>query len=511
MRPWAAIVVTSPIRAAARRGRREQGDGVPRRARQPRARRAGPPAGLRAARGAADVVEQRAVARDRDRRARRPTRPRPADLLDHADPHPVRELGADSQVGDDGERATAVRELAACATSSVVMPRAAATRRAADRAGVRAAGPAHVTRETATSEESPATASRRAAARHDDRRGHQRAGPRAWRRRARSRPARGAAASGPPRTSPAERAERPRASARRSSIPPSPVARDLDRSQRLHLRLEPDSEPLEHPAPPFGHHRDHVGGRGVAVVLDEVRVLARKARAPDPQPASTDGFEQLAGRASLGAWIVRVLERGSERLDPRRLRRLSPRAHLGERRLDRLALGRLEAERRPRDHLAVTQVRAAVGEPELPGLPPPVPPRSTTSTHSRTRASCPPYALAFMRTAPPTVPGMLTPNSRPVRPACAARADTAGSRAPPPHSIRVASISILLSSLSSFRTRPRTPASATRRFDPDPTTPTCRPSSAAHATRRSSAWNEPARANSSAGPPVRIVVSRASG
>ena len=36
-----------------------------------------------------------------------------------------------------------------------------------------------------------------------------------------------------------------------------------------------------------------------------------------------------------------------------------------------------------------------------------------------------------MRTAPPTVPGMLTPNSMPLSPACAARADTAGRRAPP--------------------------------------------------------------------------------
>ena len=83
-----------------------------------------------------------------------------------------------------------------------------------------------------------------------------------------------------------------------------------------------------------------------------------------------------------------------------------------------------------------------------------------------------------MRTAPPTVPGMLTPNSIPVSPACAARAETAGRRAPPPQRICVPSSSIVLSSLSSFRTSPRTPPSATSRFDPDPTTPTSNRSAA---------------------------------
>ena len=106
---------------------------------------------------------------------------------------------------------------------------------------------------------------------------------------------------------------------------------------------------------------------------------------------------------------------------------------------------------------------------------------------------------------------MLTPNSIPVRPARAARAETAGSRAPPPHSIRVPCSSILLSSFSSFTTSPRTPASATRRFDPEPTTPTSIPSAPAQASSRSSSAIVPARANNSAAPPVRIVVSRASG
>src|SRR4029077_8962939 len=80
-----------------------------------------------------------------------------------------------------------------------------------------------------------------------------------------------------------------------------------------------------------------------------------------------------------------------------------------------------------------------------------------------------------------------------------------------PQRIRVSWSSIVLSSLSSLRTSPRTPASATRRFDPDPTTPTSSPRPSAQPRRRSSPPSEPGRGNSSAAPPVRIVVRRDSG
>ncbi len=91
-----------------------------------------------------------------------------------------------------------------------------------------------------------------------------------------------------------------------------------------------------------------------------------------------------------------------------------------------------------------------------------------------------------MRTAPPTVPGMLTPNSMPDNPARAARAATAGRRAPPPHRMRGPSTAMAASSRSSLTTRPATPSSATSRFEPDPTTSTATPAPAAQASSSSS-------------------------
>ena len=47
----------------------------------------------------------------------------------------------------------------------------------------------------------------------------------------------------------------------------------------------------------------------------------------------------MPGAAALGARVVGVLERRAERLDALRLGRVAAAAHLGERRLDLLALG----------------------------------------------------------------------------------------------------------------------------------------------------------------------------
>ena len=61
----------------------------------------------------------------------------------------------------------------------------------------------------------------------------------------------------------------------------------------------------------------------------------------------------------------------------------------------------------------------------------------------------------------------------PTAPRCAARAATAGSRAPPPQTHPPARRrSITASSRSSFNTSPRTPSSAISRFEPEPTTAT---------------------------------------
>ena len=88
---------------------------------------------------------------------------------------------------------------------------------------------------------------------------------------------------------------------------------------------------------------------------------------------------------------------------------------------------------------------------------------------------------AFILTAPPTVPGMLIPNSRPASPQPAALAAADGRRAPAPQTTLDPSRAIAASSRSSLITRPLTPWSETSRFDPEPTTLTSMPSAAAQA------------------------------
>src|ERR1700733_13473028 len=125
---------------------------------------------------------------------------------------------------------------------------------------------------------------------------------------------------------------------------PAPLGRELDRSERLDLGLELDAKPLLDPAAPLGHDRDYVGGRRVAMVLDEVGVLGGEPGAPDAQPPAAGGVEQLPGGAVLRPRVLGVLEGRSERLDPRRLGGLPARSHVGERRLDLVAHGFGEGE-----------------------------------------------------------------------------------------------------------------------------------------------------------------------
>ncbi len=186
---------------------------------------------------------------------------------------------------------------------------------------------------------------------------------------------------------------------------------------------------------------------------------------------------------------------------------------LRQRGLHLLGRRRRERERRARHHLGGAEVRAAgtrsrAGRARAARCPA----GPATSTHSSTRERSPPYALAFIFTAPPTVPGMFTPNSRPRRPARAARAAAWGSRAPPPQTRRSPLCSIVASAPSSFMTSPRNPASDTRRFDPEPTTPTASRSSAAQRKQRHQALVACRDGRTSPPlPPVRIVVRRVSG
>ena len=94
---------------------------------------------------------------------------------------------------------------------------------------------------------------------------------------------------------------------------------------------------------------------------------------------------------------------------------------------------------------------------------------------------------------------MLIPNSSPERPQPAAFAAAEGRRAPPPQRMRSPSRSIVARPPSSLIARPRNPSSATSRFEPDPTTPTARPSASAQRSISTSSSSPPGRANHSAG------------
>src|SRR5215216_7755339 len=104
----------------------------------------------------------------------------------------------------------------------------------------------------------------------------------------------------------------------------APFLRPADLAEHLDLRLQLDAEALLHPAASVGHHREYVGGRRPAGVLDEVRVLRGEPGAAHRQAATARRVEQLACGAALSPRIVRVHERRAERLDSGRLGLLSP-------------------------------------------------------------------------------------------------------------------------------------------------------------------------------------------
>ncbi len=128
-----------------------------------------------------------------------------------------------------------------------------------------------------------------------------------------------------------------------------------------------------------------------------------------------------------------------------------------------------------------------------------------------TWARSPAWAPAFIATAPPTVPGMLAPHSRPSSPFAAARCTARGSEAPPPHQTSSPRTEMLVSRPVRRSTKPRNPSSETIRLEPRPTTATGTRASRAHASAPTTPANEATRARWSAVPPTRIVVSGASG
>ena len=121
---------------------------------------------------------------------------------------------------------------------------------------------------------------------------------------------------------------------------------------------------LAHPPPALRHQRDHVGGRRLAGVLDEVRVLLGEAGAAHLEAAAARGLEQLAGGLSVRPRIVGVLEGRAEGLDPGRLGLAPLRTEIRERTLDIGRIGRVQSERRPRHDLTRLEVRPAVAKSE---------------------------------------------------------------------------------------------------------------------------------------------------
>ena len=128
---------------------------------------------------------------------------------------------------------------------------------------------------------------------------------------------------------------------------------------------------------------------------------------------------------ATGRIAGRVAEHAPGRRQAQRLVRLAPVADLIEPLLDRGRVGRREAERRLQHELRVAVGRwmleagVAIGQPELRGRDDRL--RAVAAQdpgrlqHGGDVVSCAP---ALAQTAPPTVPGMASPNSSPDRPAC---------------------------------------------------------------------------------------------
>src|SRR5205085_149543 len=139
----------------------------------------------------------------------------------------------------------------------------------------------------------------------------------------------------------------------------------------------------------------------------------------------------------------------------------------------------------------------------------------TPSTVSTMPATSPPYAPAFMKSAPPTVPGMPSAYSRPANPrATASRASRpswtaapARTEAPPSRG----SHSTRRNSRPSFTTSPRMPPSPMRMFEPPPSRTIRVSASAARRRTWPSSSSVSGIVRTSAGPPMRNDVWRASG
>ena len=137
------------------------------------------------------------------------------------------------------------------------------------------------------------------------------------------------------------------------------------------------------------------------------------------------------------------------------------------------------------------------------------PVRWNTSAQTRRSASSLPWAPAFMRTPPPTVPGMATANAIPPREALAERAATPGRGVAAPASSSVPSTSTRRKRWPRWSTIPGQPRSATSMLDPRPTISSGTGAARSTPARAARSSRVSARRNTAAGPPSRKVVSGA--
>ena len=160
----------------------------------------------------------------------------------------------------------------------------------------------------------------------------------------------------------------------------------------------------------------------------------------------------------------------------------------------------------------VLEPAVAVGQAEVGGREPRLasPSASRTSADSRTAATSASCAPALAHTAPPTVPGIASPNSRPVRPAfwvsVAARAIGT-----PDSAMYAVAVDRASPRRGSGRRGRGSPASAMTTSLPRPRSRCGSPRERAKRTIARSSKTLWTVAKRSAGPPTRIVVNRASG
>ena len=260
------------------------------------------------------------------------------------------------------------------------------------------------------------------------------------------------------------------------------------------------------PADQVDQRQDVVGARPL-VGDDEVRVLVGDLRAADPGPLQPGFLDQ-----SRGVSVGRVLEHASAVRLGERLGPSPPLASLVHRGADREAdppAGARTGRPSRRHRRAARSGDRRIRPPPRARAPRARPRAGRPRSSTRTSAICPPWAPAFIFTAPPSVAGIATPKARPSSACRSATPASAGRGIDPPAVRRSPSRAAHRYPRPRRSTRPSNPRSETRTFDPFPiTTNAISPSATACAAAARSASDSGSRYRA-ADPPIRNVVSGA--